>query len=61
MIRIDTVSPDTPFRERFIASLTYPLRGAGLATCTALALAHYLVILPTFIGVFASFALWTAT
>jgi hypothetical protein len=61
MIRIETVSSDTPFRERFVAGLSYPLRGAGLATCTALALAHYLVILPTFIGVFVSFALWTAT
>ncbi len=61
MIRIETVSPDTPFRERFVTGLGYPLRGAGLATCTALALAHYLVILPTFIGAFVSFALWTAT
>lgn len=61
MIRIATVSADTPFRERFFTGLGYPLRGAGLATCTALALAHYLVILPAFIGVIASFILWTAT
>ena len=60
-MRIETVSPDTPFRERFFTGLSYPLRGAGLATCTALALAHYLAILPTFIGAFVSFALWTAT
>ncbi|WP_430390558.1 hypothetical protein [Dyella sp. 20L07] len=61
MIRIATVSPDTPFRERFFTGLSYPLRGGGLATCTALALAHYLVILPAYIGLFASFALWTVT
>ncbi|MBV8157218.1 MAG: hypothetical protein JO278_06155, partial [Dyella sp.] len=61
MPRIATVSPDTPFGERFVAGFGYPLRGGGLATCTALALAHYLVILPSYIGVFASFALWAAT
>jgi hypothetical protein len=61
MARIATVSPDTPFSERFVTGLSYPLRGGGLATCAALALAHYLVILPAFIGVFASFALWAAT
>jgi hypothetical protein len=61
MNRVATVSPDTPFHARFITGLGYPLRGAGLATCTALALAHYAVMLPAFIGVIASFALWTAT
>ncbi|WP_267220573.1 hypothetical protein [Dyella silvae] len=61
MIRIAIVSPDTPFSERFVTGLSYPLRGGGLATCAALALAHYLVILPAFIGIFASFALWAAT
>jgi hypothetical protein len=61
MIRIATISPDTPFRKRLITGFGYPLRGAGLATCTALALAQYLAFLPTYIGVFASFALWTAT
>ncbi len=61
MPRVATVSPDTPFSERFAAGLGYPLRGGGLATCVALALAHYLVILPAYIGVFASFALWAAT
>jgi len=61
MARIDTVSPDTPLRERFVSGLGYPLRGAGLATCTALAVAHYLVILPALIGIIATFALWAAT
>lgn len=61
MPRIATVSPDTPFSERFAAGFSYPVRGGALATCTALALAHYLVILPSYIGLFASFALWAAT
>ena len=61
MTRVATVSPDTPFHARFIAGLGYPVRGAGLATCTALALAHYALILPALIGVIASLALWTAT
>lgn len=61
MKRIATVSPDTPFRERLLASFGYPLRGAALATCAALSLAHYLVLLPALIGVMVKFALWTAT
>ena len=61
MPRIATVSADTPFRERFATGLTYPLRGGGLATCVVLAFAHYLAILPSYIGVFAAFALWGAT
>ncbi|MHA6203075.1 hypothetical protein ACXU4B_01460 [Dyella soli] len=61
MTRIATVSPDTPFRDRFVAGFGYPLRGAGLTTCIALAVAQYLAILPSFLGLFASFALWTAT
>ncbi|WP_130618368.1 tetratricopeptide repeat protein [Dyella amyloliquefaciens] len=61
MPRVATVSSDTPFSERFVAGFGYPLRGGSLATCAALALAHYLVILPSYIGIFASFALWAAT
>ncbi|WP_199098505.1 hypothetical protein [Dyella sp. ASV21] len=61
MTRIETVSPDTPLGERIVTGLSYPLRGGGLATCTVLALCHWLVILPAFIGIFASFALWAAT
>ncbi|HET6552745.1 MAG TPA: hypothetical protein VFG49_04335, partial [Dyella sp.] len=45
----------------FAAGLTYPLRGGGLATCVALAFAHYLALLPAFIGVLAGFALWACT
>ena len=61
MPRIATVAAGTPFRERFVAGLGYPLRGGGLATCVALSIAHYLAMLPAFIGLFASFALWGAT
>ncbi|RDI98171.1 hypothetical protein DVT68_13925 [Dyella solisilvae] len=61
MPRIATVSPDTPFAERFVAGLGYPVRGAGLASCVVLALLHCLAILPAFMGIFASFALWAAT
>lgn len=61
MPRIETVSPDTPLRERFVAGLSYPLRGGSLATCTVIALCHWLVMLPAFIGIFASFALWAVT
>lgn len=61
MPRIATVPADTPLGERFVAGLAYPLRGGGLATCVALAIAHYLAMLPAFIGLFASVALWGAT
>ncbi|HET6554424.1 MAG TPA: hypothetical protein VFG49_12930, partial [Dyella sp.] len=61
MPRIATVTADTPLGERFAAGLTYPLRGGGLATCVALAFAHYLALLPAFIGVLAGFALWACT
>src|SRR6185312_13420659 len=46
MPRIETIAADTPFGERLVAGFGYPLRGAGLATCTALTLAHYAGFLP---------------
>ncbi|WP_114238376.1 hypothetical protein [Dyella sp. C9] len=61
MPRVATVSPNTPLRDRFIAGLGYPLRGAGLASCMVLALLHCLLVAPLFIGITASFALWAAT
>ncbi|GAB3785632.1 hypothetical protein [Dyella agri] len=60
MPRIEMVSADTPFGERFAAGFGYPLRGAGLATCTALALAHYASFLPA-IGTLANLLVWAAT
>lgn len=61
MPRIHTVSPDTPLAERFIAGLSYPLRGGGLAACVVLALGQCLVMIPAYVGIVAAFALWTAT
>jgi len=61
MPRIHAVSPDTPLAERFVAGLSYPLRGGGLAACVVLALGQCLVMIPAYVGVFIGFALWTAT
>lgn len=61
MPRIRTVSPDTPLAERFIAGLSYPLRGGGLAACVVLALGQCLVMIPAYVGLFAGFVLWAAT
>ena len=60
MPRIEVVSADTPFGERLVAAFGYPLRGAGLATCTALALAHYASLLPA-IGMLANLLVWAGT
>jgi hypothetical protein len=60
MPRVETVAADTPFGERLAAGFGYPLRGAALATCTALALAHYASYLPA-VGVLANLLVWAAT
>src|SRR6185312_5655860 len=60
MPRIETIAADTPFGERLVAGFGYPLRGAGLATCTALTLAHYAGFLPA-VGTLASLLVWAAT
>ena len=61
MPRIETVAADTPFGERLIGGLGYPLRGAGLATCTVLGLIHYVGLLPSYIGVIGTLLAWAAT
>ena len=61
MPKIATVSADTPFLRRLPAAFAYPLRGAALASCVALALAHYVGLLPSFIGLLASLMVWAAT
>lgn len=61
MPRVNAVSTDTPLSERFLAGLTYPLRGGGLAACVVLALGQCLVMIPAYIGVLVGFVLWTAT
>lgn len=61
MPRIEVSAVDTPFDERLLTGLSYPLRGAGLATCVVLALVHYVGLLPSYIGVLASALVWAAT
>lgn len=61
MPHVATVAVDTPFAERLRQGFGYPLRGAALATCVALALAHYVALLPAFIGLLGGALVWTAT
>ena len=61
MPRVDTVAVDTPFAERLRHGFGYPLRGAALATCVALALAHCVALLPAFLGLLGGALVWTAT
>ena len=61
MPRIALASVETPFGQRLIQGLGYPLRGSGLATCVALALIHYVGLLPSYIGALASALVWAAT
>lgn len=60
-VRIRAVDPDTPFGERFASGLGYPLRGAALPTLVGLALAHYVGLLPLFLGTVGSLLVWGAT
>ena len=61
MPHVATVAVDTPFAERLRQGFGYPLRGGALATCVALALAHYVALLPAFIGLLGGALVWTAT
>lgn len=61
MSRIEVVDAGTPFGERLVSGFGYPLRGAGLATCTVLALIHYVGLLPSYIGAIGSTLVWAAT
>lgn len=61
MPHVATVAVDTPFAERLRQGFGYPLRGAALATCVALALAHYVALLPAFIGLLGGALVWVAT
>ena len=60
MSRIETIPVDQSFADSLVSGLTYPVRGASLATCAVLTLLHYLDLIP-FAGVLISIALWTAT
>lgn len=61
MSRVATLAIDTPFAERLRHGLGYPLRGAALITCIALALAHYVALLPAFVGLLGGALVWSAT
>ncbi|HZX69975.1 MAG TPA: hypothetical protein VFE77_04075, partial [Rhodanobacter sp.] len=61
MPRIAIVAADTPLAARLLNSFSYPLRGAGLATCTVLALIHYVGLLPSYIGALGSVLVWAAS
>ena len=61
MARIDVVAADTPVGARLISGVSYPLRGTGLATCTVLALIHYVGLLPSYIGAIGSVRIWAAS
>lgn len=61
MARIELIDPSTSLAERLAGAWRYPLRGAALATCLALTVSHYVALLPSFFGVLASLAVWTAT
>jgi hypothetical protein len=60
MSRIETIPVDQSFADTLASGLTYPLRGAALATCVVLTLLHYGDLIP-FAGTLVSVALWTAT
>lgn len=59
--RVLAIDPDTPIGERFTRGLSYPLRGAALATVTGLVLLHFLTLLPFILGTMASLLVWAAT
>lgn len=61
MPRIEVAAADTPFGDRLLGGLGYPLRGAGLATCTVLGLIHCAGLLPSYVGVLCTVLAWAAT
>jgi hypothetical protein len=60
MGHIRTIATDRSFFEHVIGGLSYPVRGAALATVVALTLSHFASLLP-FIGIIANFLVWMAT
>ena len=61
MPKIATVAANKPFAERLPAAFVYPLRGGALASCVALALVHYVGLLPGLLGAIGTLAVWAAT
>lgn len=58
---IRTATEDMPLAARLLGGLGYPLRGAALLACVALGLCHYVLLLPSVIGIIAGLLLWIAT
>lgn len=58
---IRTAVEDMPLAERLLNGLRYPLRGGALAACITLGLCHYVVLLPSFVGLIAVVIVWIAT
>jgi hypothetical protein len=60
MSRIETIPLGQSLADTLASGLSYPLRGAALATCVVLTLLHFGDLIP-FGGAIISIGLWTAT
>jgi hypothetical protein len=59
---LDTVAADTPLATRLPRGLLYPLRGAALATLSAMTLGHLVAwLLPSFAGWGVGVVVWVST
>src|SRR5690625_57441 len=61
MSRIELIAANQPLAQRMAGGLRYPLTGAGLATCIALALCWYLTLLPSIAGLAVAILIWITT
>lgn len=61
MPQIKLIADQQPLTQRIVAGLRYPLHGAALTACTAMALSRFFTLLPNIIGAFASILIWIAT
>lgn len=60
MPKVAVASPDMPLAQRVTHGLGYPLRGAALATCVALALCNGVAWIPGPVGVGGIVLVWAA-
>ena len=58
---VAVVAVHASLNERLRESWSYPLRGAALATCLVLGLAHWVSLLPAIISIVASLTVWATT
>lgn len=59
--RVAAIDPDTPFGERFLRGLGYPVRGAARVIMIGLILLHLLVLVPFIPSILVNFFAWAAT